>query len=129
MGRILDFYSSKPFIHPLGFTIEQAYSAQQLDLSLRASYKGGGISVKGGFDFTNRQIKTRLVAKFIQSYYTLDLDLPDQPSDLFAEDIDRALFGVYMPMYISTVTFGRMALFTVESELEETDVRAFLNAS
>lgn len=113
----------------MGFTVEQAYSEQQLDLSLRASYKGGGISVKGGFDFTNKQIKTRLVAKFIQSYYTLDLDLPDQPSDLFEEDIDRALFGVYMPMYISTVTFGRMALFTVESELEETDVRAFLNAS
>jgi thiol-activated cytolysin len=113
----------------MGFTIEQAYSEQQLDLSLRASYKGGGISVKGGFDYSNKQIKTRLVAKFIQNYYTLDMDLPDQPSDLFTEDVDRALFGVYMPMYISTVTYGRMALFTIESEYSETEVRAFLNAS
>lgn len=113
----------------MGFTIEQAYSEQQLDLSLRASYKGTGINVKGGFDFSNKQIKTRLVAKFIQNYYTLDLDLPDRPSDLFAEDVDRAQFGTYMPMYISTVTFGRMALFTIESEFSETQVRAFLNAS
>lgn len=113
----------------MGFTIEQAYSEQQLDLSLRASYKGGGLNVKGGFDFSNKQIKTRLVAKFIQTYYTLDMDLPDQPSDLFAEDVDRALFGTFMPMFVSTVTFGRMALFTIESEFDETQVRAFLSAS
>lgn len=113
----------------MGFTVEQAYSEQQIDLSLRASYKTGILNVKGGFDFSNTKIKTRLIAKFIQNYYTLDMDLPRQPSDLFEEDVDRALFGTLMPMYVSTVTFGRMALFTIESELEETDVRAYLSAS
>jgi hypothetical protein len=113
----------------MGFTIEQAYSEQQLDLSLRASYKGFGLNIKGGFDFSNTTIKTRLVAKFIQNYYTLDMDMPKQPSDLFEEDVDRTLFGTLMPMYVSTVTFGRMALFTIESELSETDVKAYLNAS
>lgn len=113
----------------MGFTVEQAYSEQQLDLSLRASYKGGGVRVRAGFDFSNKQIKTRLVAKFIQNYYTIDMDLPEQPSDLFADDVERSLFGVYMPMYVSTVTFGRMALFTIESELSETEVSTFLYAS
>ncbi len=113
----------------MGFTIEQAYSEQQLDLSLRTSYKGFGLNIKGGFDFSNKNIKTRLVAKFIQNYYTLDMDLPKQPSDLFEEDVDQALFGTLMPMYVSTVTFGRMALFTIESELSETEVKAYLNAS
>ena len=113
----------------MAFTVEQAYSEQQIDLSLRASYKTGILNVKGGFDFSNTKIKTRLIAKFIQNYYTLDLDLPSQPSDLFEDDVDRALFGTLMPMYVSTVTFGRMALFTIESELEESDVRAFLSAS
>jgi thiol-activated cytolysin len=32
-------------------------------------------------------------------------------------------------MYISTVTFGRMALFTVESELSESEVHAYLEGS
>lgn len=113
----------------MAFTVEQAYSEQQIDLSLRASYKTGILNIKGGFDFSNTQIKTRLIAKFIQNYYTLDMDLPSQPSDLFEEDVDRALFGTMMPMYVSTVTFGRMALFTIESELEETQVRAYLEAS
>ena len=113
----------------MGFTIEQAYSEQQLDLSLRASYKSGVINVKGGFDFSNTKIKTRLVAKFIQNYYTLDMDMPSKPSDLFSDDVDRALFGTFMPMYVASVTYGRMALFTIESEMEETEVRAALNGS
>jgi thiol-activated cytolysin len=113
----------------MGFTIEQAYSEQQLDLSLRASYKSGVVNVKGGFDFSNTKIKTRLVAKFIQNYYTLDMDMPNLPSDLFDGDVDRTLFGTFMPMYVSSVTFGRMALFTIESELEESMVRAALDVS
>lgn len=87
------------------------------------------MDVDGGFDFSNKQIKSRLVAKFIQNYYTLDMDLPAVPSDLFENDVDQALFGLYMPMYVSTVTYGRMALFTIESELEETEVRTYLNGS
>jgi len=113
----------------MSFTVEQAYSEQQIDLSLRASYKSGIVNVDGGFDFSNKQIKSRLVAKFIQNYYTLDMDLPAVPSDLFENDVDQALFGLYMPMYVSTVTYGRMALFTIESELEETEVRTYLNGS
>jgi thiol-activated cytolysin len=113
----------------LGFDIYQAYSEQQLALSLRASYKTGVVNVKGGFDFSNKKVKTRLVAKFIQNYYTLDMDLPNQPSDLFEGDVERSLFGTNMPMYVSSVTYGRMALFTIESELDELTVRMALQGS
>lgn len=113
----------------MGFTVEQANSEEQLNLSLRASYKGNGVNVKGGFDFSNKNVKTRLVAKFIQSYYTLDMDTPNKPSDLFAGDVNKTLFGTYMPMYISTVTYGRMAFFTIESSLTESEVKATLDAS
>ena len=112
----------------MGFTIEQAYSESQLKLSLRASYSGI-VDVSGGFDYSNKNIKTRLIAKFIQSYYTLDMDLPASPADLFNRAVNETLFGTYMPMYVSSVTYGRMALFTIESELEETQVRAFLQGS
>jgi hypothetical protein len=112
----------------MGFTIEQAYSQTQLKLSLRASYSGI-VDVSGGFDYSNKKIKTRLVAKFIQNYYTLDMDLPSSPADLFDGNVGSTLFGTYMPMYVSSVTYGRMALFTIESELEETEVRSFLQGS
>jgi thiol-activated cytolysin len=113
----------------LAFTIEDAYSEEQLNLSLRVSYKAGIANVNAGFDFSNKKIKTRLVAKFIQNYYTLDMDMPSQPSDLFDGNVDQALFGTYMPMYVSSVTYGRMALFTIESELDAMEVKAALNGS
>lgn len=113
----------------IGFTIEQAYSASQLQLALRASYKGGAVNVAAGFDYNKKEVKSRLIVKFIQSYYTLDMDLPNAPSDLFLENVNSAAFGSYMPMYVSTVTFGRIALFTVESSLQEDSVRAYLNGS
>jgi thiol-activated cytolysin len=112
----------------IGFTIETAYSKEQFDLNMHASYNGI-VDVDAGLHYENKKMKTKLVAKYIQSYYTLDMDIPAQPSDLFQEDVETALFGSYMPMYVSTVTFGRMALFLIESELSEQEVRTYLNLS
>ncbi len=113
----------------LGFTVENIYSREQMDLALNISYSSGINSVSSSFDFSNTEIRSRVVAKFIQNYYTLDLDLPSKPSDLIDGDPNVANFGSLMPMYVSTVTFGRMALFTIESELSETEVHTYLEAS
>lgn len=113
----------------LGFTVENIYSREQMDLALNISYSSGVNSLSSSFDFSNTEIRSRVVAKFIQNYYTLDMDLPSQPSDLVHGDPSNANFGSMMPMYVSTVTFGRMALFTVESELSESEVHTYLEAS
>lgn len=113
----------------LGFTVENIYSREQMDLALNISYSSGINSVSSSFDFSNTEIKSRVVAKFIQNYYTLDLDLPSRPSDLIDGDPNSSNLGSLMPMYVSTVTFGRMALFTVESEYSESEVHAYLEAS
>jgi len=113
----------------LGFTVENIYSREQMDLALNISYSSGISNLSSSFDFSNTEIRSRVVAKFIQNYYTLDLDLPSEPSDLILGDPNAANFGSLMPMYVSTVTFGRMALFTVESELSESEVRTYLEGS
>ncbi|SMO92607.1 Thiol-activated cytolysin [Saccharicrinis carchari] len=113
----------------MGFTVENIYSREQFKMAVRASYSSGAMDVNGSFNYSNTKIKSRVVAKFIQNYYTLDMDLPAKPSDLIDEEPSPNIFGSLMPMYISTVTFGRMALFTVESELSETEVNTYLQAS
>jgi thiol-activated cytolysin len=113
----------------LGFTVESIYSHEQMDLALNISYSSGVSDVSSSFNFSNTEIRSRVVAKFIQNYYTLDLDLPSRPSDLIVGDPNNMNLGSLMPMYVSTVTFGRMALFTVESELSESEVRTYLEAS
>ena len=113
----------------LGFTIESVYNKQQLNLALHAGYQSGIMDVNGSFNYSDTKIHSRVVAKFIQVYYTLDMDIPSQPSDLIDGTPTEDMFGSLMPMYISTVTFGRMALFTVESELSDTEVKTYLQAS
>lgn len=113
----------------LGFTVEKIYSREQMNLALNVSYTSGLNDISGSFNYSNTKIRSRVVAKFIQSYYTLDLDLPSAPSDLINDEPGAGSYGSLMPMYISTVTFGRMALFTVESELSETEVNSYLQAS
>jgi thiol-activated cytolysin len=113
----------------LGFTVENIYNREQMDLALNISYSSGINSVSGSFDFSNTKIRSRVVAKFIQNYYTLDLDLPSEPSDLIEGDPNASNFGSLMPMYVSTVTFGRMALFTIESELSSSEVHTYLEAA
>ncbi|WP_430931323.1 thiol-activated cytolysin family protein [Saccharicrinis sp. 156] len=113
----------------IGFTVEKVYSREQLRLALKASYDNGFGNINSSFDYSNKKIRSRFVAKFIQNYYTLDMDLPQEPSDLTDDTSNNNLYGSLMPMYISTVTFGRMALFTIESELEETEVQAYLEGS
>lgn len=113
----------------MGFTVENVYSREQFKMAVRASYSSGAMDVNGSFNYSNTKIKSRVVAKFIQNYYTLDMDLPAKPSDLIDEEPNPNIYGSLMPMYISTVTFGRMALFTVESELTETEVNTYLEAS
>ncbi len=113
----------------VGFEVKSVYNRAQFDMSFNAGYNSGFAEVHGGFDYSRTHIKSRVVAKFIQKYYTLDMDLPSQPSDLIANAPGTNMYGSLMPMYVSTVTFGRMALFVVESELQETDVHTYLNGS
>ncbi len=123
---------SRNFLPPpanFGFTTESANNEEQLKIALQGSYSNGGLKVGGGFDYTKKNIQTRLIAKFIQSYYTIDMDTPLQPSDLFNGDVDKTLFGTYMPMYVSSVTYGRIALYTIESTMNTDSVKAFIEAA
>lgn len=116
------------------FEIQDVYSESQLDIALGVSYSNGLTSVKNQFNFNQHDILSRTVVKFLQVYYTIDIDLPQKPSDLFAEsvswnDISKQIDGGVSPTYVSTIAYGRMALFTMESKYSSTQVRNALSAS
>jgi len=101
---------------------------------LGVSYSNGLSSVKNQFDFSNTEILSRTVIRFLQVYYSIDMDLPARPCDLFDksvswESIGKQISGHVSPMYISTITYGRMALFTMESSYSSTQVHNALQAS
>ena len=116
------------------FEIVDVYSESQLDLAVGVTYKNGLNSVKNQFDFSNTEILSRTLVKFLQVYYTIDVDLPEKPSDLFDqsvswETLDKHISGQVSPMYVSTISYGRMALFSLESTYSSTQVHNALQAS
>ncbi|MEO7094613.1 MAG: thiol-activated cytolysin family protein, partial [Polyangiales bacterium] len=64
-------------------------------------------------------------------YYTVDLDAPSSPSALLAptvtlDEVQSKMDETRPPVYVSSVTYGRMVLFTFESEYSATEMGAAL---
>ena len=114
--------------------IEQVHSQAQLDMALgvQASWGLGIASLKTSFDFSKTSIRSRYVVRYMQAYYTVDLDAPAAPSELFAPKVPLADVKAHMdeqrpPVYVSSVTYGRMVLFTFESQYSAEEMGAALD--
>ncbi|ASZ09804.1 thiol-activated cytolysin family protein [Chitinophaga pendula] len=57
---------------------------------------------------------TGLMAKFIQKNFTVDMDIP-KAGQLIDLNVDAGILGAYSPLYVSSVTYGRLGIITVES--------------
>lgn len=113
--------------------IEEVHTEQQLGLALgvNVGWALGTASLKSSFDFSKRDTRSRFVVRFTQGYYTVDLDAPESPSSLLAPNASLAavqdkLSETNPPLYVSSVTFGRMVVFTFESEYSADEMAAAL---
>ncbi|ATA68051.1 thiol-activated cytolysin [Capnocytophaga cynodegmi] len=114
------------------YSYEEVHSESHLKIALGAGYNGTSTSVKGNFSFNKEDKKTRYVVKIQQVFYTLDLDLPEKPSDFFPDNFDYSQYLANekeKPLFISSIKMGRVLLLGIESTLSKTDVEAKLNAS
>ena len=114
--------------------IEQVHSQEQLDIALgvQASWGLGVASLKTTFDFSKQDIRSRYVVKYTQAYYTVDLDAPSAPSAVFAptvtlDDVAAEINPEHPPAYVASVTYGRMVLFTFESQYSSEEMGAALD--
>jgi len=114
--------------------IEEVHSEKQLNMALgvQASWGLGIASLKSSFDFNKQDIRSRYVVRYTQAYYTVDLDAPGAPSALLAPtlqvaDIDDKINNDHPPVYVSSVTYGRLVLFTFESQYSSEEMSAALD--
>ncbi len=112
--------------------IEQVHSQEQLSIALGASVEWSGVfGVSSSFDFNEEDIRSRYVVKYTQAYYTVDVDQPARPSDFFTDavtldEVRRKMDMGNPPVFVSSVTYGRMVVFTFESEYSAEEVGAAL---
>lgn len=117
----------------INFEVQKVYAKEEAELHVAANFKGWGAKVSASYDFSRTDIKSRFLIKFFQVYYSVDVDAPKYPCEFFAPipPVGRAkeLLGGTMPVYVSSVKYGRMVYFTVESSHEEEKVEKALHAS
>ena len=112
----------------INFTIEEVYSEEHLDIALGLNYSSRKKDVSASFDFESSEYKYKYVVMFLQEYYSIDMNLPpnQEPGSLFTElpNLDGT-----SPVMVSSVKYGRMVLYTVESNYTTTDVKTAFNMS
>ena len=110
--------------------ITQVYSEEHLRLSINGNFKSMNANIEAGFNWQNSSVSSRFLVQFHQVYYSIDVDAKASPRDWFdTEDSDFCLNMDHMPMYVSSVKYGRVGMLMLESTQEATLVNAALNAS
>lgn len=91
---------------------EQSFDTQ---FKVGVGFAAAGIKSKiaAGFKFKDGDNLHRHLIKFVETFYTVDVDQENVPLML---DIPREVAGERIPVYVSSVSYGRIAYLTVESK-------------
>jgi thiol-activated cytolysin len=113
--------------------IEEVHSGEQLSLALGVdvSLGLGTVGIASSFDWQKEEVRSRYLVKFIQNYYTVDLDVPISPSEFLASDVtldevQARMKPTNQPVYVSSITYGRLVVFSFESEFASDEMNAAL---
>jgi hypothetical protein len=97
-------------------TVEQIYTKEQASIAANANASGWGAKVSATFNWNNTKVKSRYLIKFYQEYFSLSVNLPSKPSDFVKDHKEVSKLGTCSPVYVSNIKYGRVAMFSLESE-------------
>jgi hypothetical protein len=109
----------------------------QLSLTLGFNVEAGvatNVDVAGQFDFNDTTKRSRYLVRIVNELYTLAVDKPASASDYFADgvslaDVQAAFRDGNPPVYVDSVTYGRVIYLAVESSFSATELEAAIDAS
>ena len=116
------------------FLKKEVHSEAELSAFLSADVKYGPAELKGSVDWKSKTAATRIAAVYRQVYYTINIDMPNSPADLLDPQESLAVLEAAMPpgslpLYVSSVDYGMMAVLLIESNSSFTEIKAALDAS
>jgi len=83
--------------------------------------------IKTGFDFKKGSKKYKYLIKFMETFYTVDVN---QGEDTFLyNSFNINDFKGYRPVYVASIAYGRLAYLTIESDESWDKIKADLEAS
>lgn len=120
------------------FTREEMFSYDQMSLEMGLSAKYAGASVKASLSSNISNTRRTITAYFVQRMFTVSMVPPQSPGDVFSaeftqarldEEVTRGRMGPENPpVYVSSVAYGRILMFSFSSDSSSDAISATLNA-
>lgn len=102
-------------------------SEESFDVNFKVGvgFSAAGIKTKiaSGFKFKSGDHKHRHLIKFVETFYTVDVNQETAP---LMTDIPRTVLGDRMPVYVSSVSYGRIAYLSIETDKEWDEIKPHL---
>lgn len=112
-------------------SIAQVYSMEHLAASFGFDVSAVGSSMSALFKTDMTSKRTNLVVRVTQEYFTVSMEAPAAPELVFAPEVTGQAARPFMgpnnpPVFLSSVTYGRVLYLAVQSEREASEVSAAL---
>ena len=113
------------------YSVDEYYNETDMCVSLGASvsYDFGLVETTIGTSFETGENHAShvYVSDFIENFYTVTVDLGDIP--FIYRDISDADFQGYRPVYVSSVTYGRIAYLSMKTQRDEESLSTSLTTA
>ncbi|AWZ47680.1 thiol-activated cytolysin family protein [Hathewaya limosa] len=128
-------YSTKYTIPTrINYSDTMVYSKSQLSTIFGCNFKGLSKSLNIDFDSIYKGEKKVMILSYKQIFYTVSVDSPNRPSDLFGDNVtfdQLSLKGMNKdnpPAYVSNVSYGRTVYVKLETTSKNSKVKAAFKA-
>jgi hypothetical protein len=115
------------------YTCKQVYNESHMSAFLGADVSYGIYDLSTKFNWDSITRKNKIIAKFRQIYFTVNVDTPVHPSDFFSpsmgvKKIEALLPAGSAPVYVGSVSYGVMALMFIETDYSEEQINNSIQA-
>lgn len=131
-------FLGQPFNSPAKFSysVEQMFSAEQSMLELKGKASWLQTSIEAYTRSATNVTRTNMAVKFVQEYYTISAEAPSTPisylgrSTSLATHLEPYSDPKNNPItYVSSVTYGRMAILLISSSSSSSELQQALDAA
>ncbi|MGP1529986.1 MAG: thiol-activated cytolysin family protein [Treponema sp.] len=121
----------------IGYTASISSSYEEIEIKSKSAFDaqfkiGVGFAAAGlkakigsGFKFKSGEEKKRYLIRFTETFYTVNINQDSKP---LMTDIPKEILGKSMPVYVSSVSYGRLAYLSIETDKEWKDIKPHIDA-
>jgi hypothetical protein len=123
----------------VSFSMQETHSVRQGTLALGISTRYLGPTITASIDAARHVNERTVTAYFVQRMFTVSFVLPNTPGDMFSaaftpgrlqEEVDDGHVGTSNPpVYVSSIVYGRILIFTFTSNTTSDSIRIALSAA